>query len=377
MCESANNVRGVQRLIAVDLPLNEEFVDVVRTAWDAGDAVFPVNPRWPSTMRDRILAAIRPTHVQTSLTELVELEDGESADAGDALVIATSGSTGEPKGVVHTFDSLKASADSCHDRIGFTGAHWLACLPVAHIGGFAVVARSLLLDIPLTIAKDASGPSIAAATEGGANLISVVPTMLDRIKSEAFECVLIGGAKPPSQRPSNAIATYGSTETGSGIAYNGHALKHVEIRIANDGAIFVKGPMLMRAYRNASSPFTNDGWLDTGDAGEILSDGSVTVFGRRTEMIITGGENVWPDAVERALLAYPGISDCAVFGAPDPKWGDIVCAVVEASAPIDDTALKEFLSATLPGFSIPKKLKQVESLPRTPGGKIDRRALSL
>jgi acyl-CoA synthetase (AMP-forming)/AMP-acid ligase II len=93
-------------------------------------------------------------------------------------------------------------------------------------------------------------------------------------------------------------------------------------------------------------------------------------------MIITGGENVWPDAVERALLAYPGISDCAVFGAPDPKWGETVCAVFEASAPIDQSALKEFLGASLPGFSIPKKLNQVENLPRTPSGKIDRRALS-
>lgn len=376
MRESANSVKGVQRLIAVDLPLNEEFVDVVRSAWESGDAVFPLDPRWPSAMRDRILAAIRPTHIQTVPDELVELENGEPTEAGDALVIATSGSTGEPKGVVHTFASLKASADACHDRIGINGMHWLACLPVAHIGGFSVVARSLLLDIPLTIAKDASANSIASATEGGANLISIVPTMLDRINCDAFHRVLIGGAKPPSQRPANAIATYGSTETGSGIAYNGHALKHVEIRIANDGAILVKGPMLMRSYRNASNPFTNDGWLDTGDAGELLSDGSLNVFGRRTEMIITGGENVWPDAVERALLAYPGISDCAVFGAPDPKWGETVCAVFEASAPIDQRALKEFLGASLPGFSIPKKLNQVENLPRTPSGKIDRRALS-
>ncbi len=377
MCESANSVKGVQRLIAVDLPLNEVFVDVVRSAWDSGDAVFPLDPRWPNAMRDRILASIRPTHVQTSLAELVQLEDGLPADVGDALVIATSGSTGEPKGVVHTLDSLKASADACHDRIGVSNAHWLACLPVAHIGGFAVVARSLLLEIPLTIAKDASASAIASAREGGANLISVVPTMLDRIKSEAFECVLIGGAKPPSQRPSNAITTYGSTETGSGIAYNGHALRDVEIQIADEGAIFVRGPMLMRAYRNASSPINSDGWLDTGDAGELLSNGSLNVFGRRTEMIITGGENVWPDAVERALLTYPGISDCAVFGQPDPKWGDIVCATVETSTPIDDKALKEFLGAILPGYSIPKKFKQVANLPRTPSGKIDRRSLSL
>ena len=363
-------------LVALDVALSAQFVDAVKECWADGDAVFPIDQRWPPAMRDRILADMRPTHLIRSDGSRIHLTDGRSTEDGDALLIATSGSTGSPKGVVHTFDSLHASANACHQRIGFN-AHWLACLPPAHIGGFSVIARSLMLGLPLTIADGTTAEAITDATRVGATHVSIVSTMLDRIDPSAFDSILIGGAKPPEIRPANAITTYGSTETGSGVAYDGRALDGVELRIGPSEEILVRGPMLMRAYRDGTTPFDCEGWLDTGDAGMFTAEGNLRVHGRRTEMIITGGENVWPDAVERVLLSDSRVRQCAVFGRSDKTWGHAVCALVVSISEITESELRDIVASQLPRYCVPKEIRFVNSLPQTPGGKVDRRALSI
>ena len=219
--------------------------------------------------------------------------------------------------------------------------------------------------------------AITNTAHAGANYVSIVPTMLDRIDASMFDVILVGGAKPPAHRPSNTVTTYGSTETGSGIAYDRRALEGVELRIGPSDEVLVRGPMLMRSYRDGTAPVDSEGWLDTGDAGTLTADGTLSVHGRRSEMIITGGENVWPDAVERVLMSDSRVSHCAVFGRSDDTWGQAVCAIVVNTAPINDEELRDLVSAELPRFCVPKHIKFVDAIPQTPGGKVDRRALSI
>src|SRR5690606_30654860 len=139
---------------------------------------------------------------------------------------------------------------------------------------------------------------------------------LARLDPAPWRRILLGGQAPPADRPANVIATYGMTETGSGVVYEGRPLPGVEVRVADDGEIHLRGPMLLRAYRDGTDPKDGDGWLPTGDLGELGPDGHLHVHGRRGDLIITGGENVWPTAVERALVTHPAVAEVAVVGRP-------------------------------------------------------------
>ena len=169
------------------------------------------------------------------------------------------------------------------------------------------------------------------------------------------------------------------TETGSGIVYDGVPLDGVEVRIAEDGEILVSGPMLLRAYRRADSDVDPraSGWLATGDLGRWLPDGRLAVDGRRGDLIISGGENVWPEPVERAIRRDPRVADVAVAGTPDPEWGHVVTAYVVpagAEAPsLDD--LRRAVREVLPAYCAPRMLELVESIPTTSLGKPQRSAL--
>ena len=190
------------------------------------------------------------------------------------------------------------------------------------------------------------------------------------------DCIVLGGSAPPVDRPANAVATYGMTETGSGVVYDGHALPGFELRIET-GEILVRGAMVATSYRDGTPVVDAEGWLHTGDLG-ALDDGVLTVHGRRGDMIITGGENVHPDPVERRLRQHPAVADAAVVGRPDPEWGQRVVAVLEVtpgeSAPTLDE-LRDWVRAELPTWSAPKALEVVDALPRTSLGKVRRAAV--
>ncbi len=162
------------------------------------------------------------------------------------------------------------------------------------------------------------------------------------------------------------------TETGSGVVYDGVPLSGVELRVDDDGQIHVRAPMLLRAYRDGTDPTDADGWYPTGDLG-ALDDGRLTVHGRRDDLIITGGENVWPTAVEEALRTHPDVADVAVVGRPDADWGARVVAVV---VPTDQTApptladLRAHVTSYLPRYAAPTVLELTAALPRTASGKV-------
>jgi O-succinylbenzoic acid--CoA ligase len=178
------------------------------------------------------------------------------------------------------------------------------------------------------------------------------------------------------------------TETGSGVVYDGVPLDDVEVAIAHfdddgdDGEILLRAPMLMRCYRDGTTgrvtgPDGTPTWFATGDAGHLTEDGTLSVVGRIADMITTGGENVWPDEVERVLSTHPNVAEVAVWKRPDPEWGERVVAWVVATADIPHVEeLKSLVATTIAPWAAPKEIVFTQELPRTPSGKVLRRALS-
>lgn len=352
------------RLVVLDAA-GAGFVDELRRAWDAGDAVLPLDPRLPEPAVAAVVEAARPD---------------EPVEAGDALVMVTSGTTGQPKAAVLTHEAVTASALATSRRLAVDPAadRWLACLPLSHVGGLSVVTRALHTGTPLTVHEGFDAAAVERAATEGCTLTSLVPTALRRIDPVLFRAILLGGQAPPADRPSHVIATYGMTESGSGVVYDGEPLEGVEVRIQPDGEIHLRCPMLLRCYRDGSDPKLADGWFPTGDVGE-LRDGRLHVHGRRGDLIITGGENVWPVTVERALATHPAVGEVAVIGRPDPEWGQRVVAVVvpaDTAHPPSLGELRGWAKQTLPAYATPTELRLATALPRTASGKVRKDALS-
>jgi len=371
------------------------FVDALRAIWDTGDAAAPLDPRLPTEARRAMLDALRPTRIVGSDGEQHALPDGIPVDDGDALVVATSGTSGQPKGVVLTHEAVSASALATSERLGVDPARhsWLACLPLAHIGGLAVVTRALLTGTPLTVLPGFEAETVEQIGRSGrATHVSLVATALRRLDPSNFTCVLLGGSKAPDQLPANVVTTYGMTESGSGVVYDGRPLDGVEIAIAlpdgafagpggEQGEILLRAPMLFRVYRDGSvdrsvGPDGDATWYATGDAGRLEADGLLTVSGRLDDVITTGAEKVWPDVVERVLNAHPDVIEVAVWKRSDPEWGERVVAwVVPGDEAPSLEELRRIVTESIAPWAAPKELVIVDDLPRTAAGKVRRREL--
>lgn len=367
-------------VVALNLAGGPSFVDAVRRVWDAGAAVLPLSPTAPAAWTATILEALRPTHIIEHDGECRSLAGGVPTEDGDALIMATSGTTGSPKGVVHTMASVEFAAYASMTYLA-TGndVSWLACLPLFHIGGFSVVSRAIVCDTDLVVHPGFDATEVELAAMGGATHVSLVPTALQRIDPTLFDRILLGGSAIPADRPANAVATYGMTESGAGVVYDGLALNGVNLMVAGDGEILLSGPTMLRCYRDGTVPFDEAGWYHTGDIGTVDVDtGLLTVQGRADDMIITGGENVWPHLVEKALETHPAIRDVAVVGRPDPEWGQRVTAVVvpvDGGAPPPLESLRDLVKAQLPAWYAPKALEVTDRIARTAIGKIQRKLL--
>lgn len=310
---------------------------------------------------------------------------------GTAVVVATSGSTGAPKGVELSADALRASAAATHARLGGPG-QWLLTLPAHHIAGVQVIVRSLLAGMRPVLRGGRAFADAVATMTGARRYTSLVPTQLlrvldDPVELEAlltFDAVLLGGAATPAPLLARARAagvriwtTYGMSETAGGCVYDGRPLDGVRVRLV-DGVIELAGPMLASGYRRdpaATAAAFVDGWFRTTDLGVLGADGVLAVLGRADFMINTGGVKVAPAAVEAVLAVQAGVAEVCVVDLPDHEWGQLVAAAVVPVDParppaVDD--LRAAVRARLGGPATPKVVRFVGALPLQGPGKVDR-----
>jgi o-succinylbenzoate---CoA ligase len=371
----------VPELVAIDVVQGPLVPELLERIWSRGDAVCVVDPRLGTTARAAQLRTLAPTKRWTEQGE-VRCSGGCGVEVGDALVVATSGSTAAPRAVVLTHDAVLASAQATSSRLGVdpTTDRWLCCLPCSHIGGLSVVTRALLTHTPVEVQPRFDAHEAAGAAARGATLVSVVATALQRLEDHSvFRTIVLGGAAVPRTVPPNVVATWGLTETGSGIVYDGAPLDGVTVG-ERDGELLVRSPTLARAFRDGGEldtvgPDGARGWLATGDAGRVV-DGVVEVLGRLADVITTGGEKVWPADVERVLSTHPAVAEAAVWRRDDEEWGQRVVAwVVPHGAPPTLASLHDHVVDQLPPWAAPKELVVVTELPRSTSGKVLRRSL--
>jgi o-succinylbenzoate---CoA ligase len=367
------------QLLPLQLP-PAELATALAEVWAAGDAVLPLAVDAPDAEVDRIRAALRP--------------DARPVPAGTALVVATSGSTGSPKGVLLSHQALRASTEASLARLGCVpGDRWLLALPVHHVAGLQVIARARALGTEPVIAPHAD---LAAVADAEADHVALVPTQLSRLLDAGadlarFRTILLGGARPDAPLLGRAVmagarvvVSYGMTETCGGCVYDGVPLDGVELDVDGSGPaggrIHLRGPMLCSGYRTADTDEAavgRDGWFTTGDVGRVV-DGRLEVLGRADDVVISGGENVPAAAVAARLREHPDVADAAVTGRTDAEWGQIVVAVVVATDPRRAPALADLrthVRATHPPAYAPRRLVVVDALPRDGMGKVPRAAL--
>ncbi len=381
----------MRELVAIDLPGGAAFVDALVDVWSAGDAAAPLDRRLGPEAARAQLTALRPTRVR-SAEGVRRVEGGAGVEDDDALVVTTSGSTGRPRAVVLTHRAVAASAHAVSRRLGIEPDRhrWLACLPLAHIGGLSVVTRSLVTGTPLEVTDGFEAPVVEAlGRRRRATHTALVATALGRLDASVFTAILLGGGPRPARTPPNAVTTYGMTETGSGVVYDGRPLDGVEVALGDGtpgggaaGEILLRTPTLARAYRDAPLAHLpgpdGRGWFPTGDAGRLLAGGELEVDGRLAEVIVTGGEKVWPAAVEAVLARHRAVGEVAVWKRPDPEWGERVVAWVvpaDAARPPELAELRALVVERLEPWAAPKELVLCPALPRTALGKVPRGAL--
>lgn len=335
-----------------------------------------------------------------------------AAPTGVQSIIYTSGTTGRPKGALLTVTQLGWNAWGSMLRLGHLPDDvWLCCLPLFHVGGQAILFRAVLAGTAVRLEPRFEAQTAAAAlADGSVTLASLVPTMLRRIldvHAGAFaprlRAVLIGGGAAPKtlmaegrRRGLPLVATYGMTETASQMATQdlrldgedagARPLYGFELRIAEPGAdgsgeIWVRGPGVSPGYwrrpEETAARFDADGWFATGDIGRLDSQGRVQVLDRRQDLIVSGGENVYPAEVEAALTAIRGVRAAAVVGVPDPEWGAVPAAAVvpQDGVRLDPEALTRALRRRLAAYKVPREWALVNELPLTANGKVRRQAV--
>jgi len=404
-----------------------DFVCAHVGALRLGLVVVPTNPAYSQREVDALVAGASPRAAILESDEMrtwmpagvvtcgldVGLPDGivpELDDVGPddpALLPFTSGTTGAPKGVVLTHGNLLASSTAVLSAWEWTATDTLLlCLPLFHVHGLGVGLHGALLSGGQVILQRGFDAEAVLAACEDATMFFGVPTMWSRLAAaDGLERLgklrlCVSGSAPLAPEllervraasGQTILERYGMTETLM-LTTNPYAGERrpgtvgfpfpgVSVRLAEGTSeIEVRGPNVFSGYLDRpdanASAFTADGWFRTGDIGSLDADGYLSIVGRAKELIITGGQNVYPREVEDVLRGFPGVRDVAVAGTPDEEWGEIVTAYVEADDGFSGDALVEFAASQLAPYKKPRLVHVVSALPRNPLGKVVRDELT-
>ena len=363
----AETLHGCLRLGAVAVPIDLRHTDDERAARCAGCAIVVDEPL---------------EGAQDAGAPLLADHDLDAP----AVVVHTSGTTAAARPVALTYGNWLWSALGSAVALSLhPGERWLCTLPLAHVGGLSILLRSTIYATTAVLHDGFDATEATRALQaGGATLVSVVPTTLARLldaglhSPPALRAALTGGgpiAPALLERAAAAgvpvVTTYGLTEACSQVTTGGPPLFCTRVRIGAGGEILVAGPTVAPGAAGA------DGWLRTGDLGELDDVGNLTVVGRAADTIVTGGENVAPAEVEAVLATHPAVADVAVHGVPDDAWGERVVATIVLSPDVTATAqeLTGYCRVRMAPFKVPKVFRFSLDLPRTQSGKLLRRDL--
>lgn len=421
LIEAARRVQGAlarlgvepRTVIAFVARLDEPTLLLTVAALDAGISFLPLHPRASASEHEHLIRAASAVVVESTELDLGHLVDpgwlARMADAArqpraTAALVATSGTSGEPKLAVLSRKAFVVSADASTAHLGLrSDDRWLMGLPFAHVGGLSILTRGLVAGRRVVVHRGFEPEAVLdSLARHDVTLISVVPSMLEPLFSvdtrgllSRLRVLLVGGAHCARELRREAIArslplitTYGLTEACSQVTAqrpgtvnvpggldSGHPLPGVEVRVV-DGVIQVRTPALMSGY-HGDAPRSCDEFFSTGDCGEIDASGRLIVSGRSDDVVITGGENVHPEAVERVLRAQPGVRDAIVFGVPHPRLGQQVAALLVPEPGHPPLAVMERArrgaAAALAGFALPRAVACVGAVPLNALGKPDRR----
>lgn len=378
-----------------------EYVILLLGLWQMKAVAVPISPRWPDKTIASYAQRINARHVfhSADIKRFVGFDARQQFEPAalkamdldqDMTIIATSGTSGEAKAAVHTWANHFYSAQGSNEVIPFTSSdRWFLSLPLYHISGIAILARCLLAGAGLVMAtqKDMTTADMMMTIERGhVTHISLVSTQLQRLLADeknwvilrSLKCILLGGSAIPQALIENSVKlglniylSYGLTEMSSQVATgkagaSGRAcvnvLEHRQLRIAADGEILVKGDVLFKGYVTGTKihlplvPIdgSSDLWFPTGDMGQLDQSGCLTVSGRRDSMFISGGENIHPEEIEKALLNIKGISQAIVVPKEDNEFGHRPVAFIKfAAETLTEDHLLRSLEADLPRFKIP------------------------
>ena len=338
--------------------------------------------------------------------------------ADDFAIVHTSGTSGRPKAALLTYGNIFSNALGSSLKLDNRPSdRWLCVLPLYHLGGLSILLRSLIYSSAIDLMPAAPFDVHRVnqkLSDHPITLVSLVPTMLQRLleaKTKPWNpylrLILLGGEAPSPRLLQRCIAdeipiatSYGLTETASQVAtalpelvYRkpgtvGKPLLLATVRVVDDlgkdvpanvhGEVLVGGETVMRGYYNdpaATAQALRDGWLHTGDIGYLDEDGDLFVLQRRNDLIVSGGENIYPAEVESVLRAHPAVEEAVVVGLDDADWGQRAAAAVQLKPEreINAETLIAFARERIAGYKIPRVIRFVDALPRTASGKIQRR----